>query len=113
LASAVQTNNGNDDLAKKFAIISTKMSQTRANLRLFDDLPMIKYSLEYGLGEKEPDHLMATIGLITNIVDHLYYPVDKICWALDANIMTVKNREKWDTINSIFWSASIYLNLMK
>lgn len=111
--SAMQAEKGNEDYAKKFAIFSTKMSQTRANLRLFDDLPMIQYSIEYGFGEKEPDRIMASIGVITNIIDHLYYPVDKICWALDANILEIKNRDKWDTLNSIFWSTSIYLNLLK
>ncbi|KAL7010457.1 hypothetical protein ACKWTF_012674 [Chironomus riparius] len=111
--SAVQNDRGNDDLAKKFATFSTKMSQTRANLRLLDDLPMIKYSLEYGFGEKEPDRIMSTIGVLTNVIDHLYYPVDKICWAIDAKILNVKNPDKWDTLNSIFWTSSIYLNLMK
>ena len=76
----MQANSGNEDLAKKLAIFSTKMSQTRANLRLFDDIPMIQYSLEYGWGEKEPDRLMAAIGVVTNVIDHIYYPVDKICW---------------------------------
>lgn len=113
LMSAIQTDKGNDDLAKKFAIFSTKMSQTRANLRLLDDIPMINYSLEYGLGEKEPDSIMASIGVLTNIIDHLYYPVDKICWAIDSKILNVKNPDKWDTLNSLFWTLSIYLNLMK
>lgn len=111
--SAVQTEKGNDDLAKKFAIFSTKMSQTRANLRLFDDLPMIQQSMEYGLGEKEPDQIMSSIGVLTNVIDHLYYPVDKICWGLDSGILQFEKRDKWDFINSVFWTSSIYLNLMK
>lgn len=111
--SAIQLERGNDDLAKKFAIFSTKMSQTRANLRLFDDIPMIQYSMEYGWGEKEPDRVMAGIGVLTNVVDHVYYPVDKICWLIEQKIINVKNTERWDTINSILWVTSIYLNLMK
>lgn len=75
LVSAIQQSRGNDDLAAKLAIFSSKMSQTRANLRLFDDIPMIQYSMEYGLGEREPDRLMAAIGVMTNVVDHCYYPV--------------------------------------
>lgn len=109
----MEVEKGNEDLAKKFAIFSTKMSQTRANLRLFDDLPMIQSSLDYGLGEKEPDSIMASIGVITNVIDHLYYPVDKICWALDAGILKWEKRDKWDFINSVFWASSIYMNLMK
>jgi len=113
LVSAVQAQKGNDDLSKKFAIFSTKMSQTRANLRLFDDLPMVQYTKEYGWGEREPDRLMAAIGVITNAVDHVYYPVDKICWLIEQKILSVENPERWDILNSIFWVTSIYLNLMK
>lgn len=113
LVSAIQLQQGNEDLAKKFAIFSSKMSQTRANLRLLDDLPMVQYSMDYGLGEKEPDQLMASIGVVTNIIDHLYYPVDKICWLIEQKIINVKDSERWDTINSILWVSSIYLNLMK
>ena len=113
LISAVNAEKGNNDLAKRFAIFSTKMSQTRANLRLLDDLPMIQQTIEYGLGEKEPDKIMASIGVLTNVIDHLYYPVDKICWGLDAGILQFEKRDRWDLINSVFWASSIYLNLMK
>lgn len=89
------------------------MSQTRATLRLFDDLPMIQYTMDYGFGENEPDRLMAAIGTITNVIDHLYYPVDKICWLMEYKIINVKNPALWDNINSVLWVASIYLNLMK
>lgn len=111
--SAIQAEKGNDDWAKKFATFSTKMSQTRANLRLFDDLPMIQYTKEYGWGHKEPDKWMACIGVVTNVIDHLYYPVDKICWLIEQKILNVSNSERWDTINSVLWVSSIYLNLMK
>lgn len=89
------------------------MSQTRANLRLLDDIPMVQYSMDYGWGEKEPDRVMAAIGVVTNVIDHLYYPVDKMCWLIEQNIVKVKNSERWDTVNSMLWVASIYLNLMK
>lgn len=42
----------NEAFAKKMAVFSSKMSTTRAALRLFDDLPMLKYTLEYGLGNE-------------------------------------------------------------
>lgn len=42
----------NPDLAKRFAIISSKISGARATLRLIDDIPMLQYTLEYGLGRK-------------------------------------------------------------
>lgn len=63
----------NSDLSKKLAIFSSKISGARATLRyngltvmlqflflqyiinifrLIDDIPMLKYTLEYGLGQK-------------------------------------------------------------
>lgn len=42
----------NPDFAKKCAIFSSKISQARATLRLIDDIPMLQYCLEYGLGRK-------------------------------------------------------------
>lgn len=113
LVSAIQADRGNDDLANKFALFSTKMSQTRANLRLFEDLPLIQHSMNYGWGENEPDGMMAALGVITNFVDHLYYSADKICWLIQQKIINVSNNKKWETINAVLWVTSVYLNLMK
>lgn len=41
-----------DLLAKRFQVFSSQMSATRATLRLLDDLPMLKYTLEYGIGKE-------------------------------------------------------------
>lgn len=42
----------NPDLAKRLATFSSKISGARATLRLIDDIPMLQYTLEYGLGKK-------------------------------------------------------------
>lgn len=42
----------NPDLAKRLAIISSKISGARATLRLIDDIPMLQHTLEYGFGSK-------------------------------------------------------------
>lgn len=44
----------NPDLAKRFAIVSSRISGARATLRLIDDIPMLQYTIEYGLGQKVP-----------------------------------------------------------
>ncbi|XP_031620246.1 peroxisomal membrane protein 11C [Contarinia nasturtii] len=103
----------NPDLAKRFATISSKISGARATLRLIDDIPMLQHTLEYGLGSKESDTALSIIGVITNTVDHLFYPVEKICWLAEHKCLTVENPDRWDTISSIFWVSSIYLNLMR
>jgi hypothetical protein len=36
-----------------FLKFSSKLSETRRVLRLFDDFPMIMYSMHYGLGDKD------------------------------------------------------------
>lgn len=51
LAAGLYASN-NPDLSKRLAIFSSKISGARATLRLIDDIPMLQYSLEYGLGAK-------------------------------------------------------------
>ncbi|ALC46017.1 CG13827, partial [Drosophila busckii] len=103
----------NPDLAKRYAIASSKISGARATLRLIDDIPMIQYALEYGLGDKEPDRIMAMLGVTANIVDLLYYPIEKICWLSEHKIVDVRHADNWDNLNSVFWVLSVYLNLMR
>lgn len=64
-------------------------------------------------GAQEPDRTMSVLGVVSNIVDHIYYPVEKICWLAEHKCIAVDDEDKWDTISSVFWVASIYLNLMK
>lgn len=167
------------DLAKRFATISSKISGARATLRLIDDIPMLQYTIDYGLGRqvqwppldifhidyllpfiggqkrsidwlniviihqyiddhkhlhlsllnysfwialyfngcvcvlKEPDAALSFLGVIANAIDTFYYPVEKICWLAEHNCLSLKNPDRWDTISSIFWVLSIYLNWMR
>lgn len=103
------------DNAKKFYIFSSRISQARATLRLVDDLPTILYALEYGLGRHEKTRFDAVLGVLTNLVDILFFPVDKICWLSDHKILKLDEtrKSKWDVINSVFWSLSVFLNLSR
>jgi peroxin-11C len=103
----------NKALAEKFLLFSKHMSNTRATLRLLDDLPMLKYNLEYGFGKEEPDKLMAALGVTTNVIDQVYYPIEKVAWLAENRLVTGLDNNQWDTISSIFWVASIYLTLMR
>uniref|UniRef100_T1GCN1 Peroxisomal membrane protein 11C n=1 Tax=Megaselia scalaris TaxID=36166 RepID=T1GCN1_MEGSC len=103
----------NPEWSRKFGIISSKISGARATLRLIDDIPMIKYALDYGLGFQEKDAVMASLGITANVVDLLYYPIEKICWLAEHKVMNVEDPDKWDILSSWFWVASIYLNLMR
>lgn len=42
----------NPDFALRLAKFSKQISGARATLRLVDDIPMLQYTLEYGLGSK-------------------------------------------------------------
>lgn len=56
---------------------------------------------------------MSIIGVLANIVDHIYYPIEKVCWLAEHRLLSVQNPDRWDTISSVFWVTSIYLNLMR
>lgn len=56
---------------------------------------------------------MAVLGVIANIVDLLYYPVEKLCWLSEHKIIKLKNGDYWDNINTVFWVLGVYLNLMR
>uniref|UniRef100_A0A1A9ZW44 Peroxisomal membrane protein 11C n=1 Tax=Glossina pallidipes TaxID=7398 RepID=A0A1A9ZW44_GLOPL len=101
------------ELAKRYAIASSRISGARATLRLIDDIPMIQYALEYGWGQNESDRVMALLGVTANLVDLLYYPVEKICWLAEHRIVDVHNYDYWDKVNTMFWVLSVYLNLMR
>lgn len=49
LAAGLSTD---ENLSKKFGIFSKKISGARATLRLIDDIPMLRYTLEFGLGKQ-------------------------------------------------------------
>lgn len=99
--------------ASKFSVFGSQMSHCRATLRLFDDLPMLNSIIQYGLGRAEQTKILSAIGILANVSDALYYPVDKICWFVEHKLMTVKNPTFWDTLSSLFWLVSNYLNLIR
>lgn len=103
----------NEILAKRMGVFSSKMSGTRAVLRLLDDLPMLKYNLEYGFGGEEPDQLMASLGVTTNIIDQIYYPIEKMSFLAEHDLISNCDGNYWDTASSICWVLSIYLTLLK
>ncbi|CAH0552713.1 unnamed protein product [Brassicogethes aeneus] len=103
----------NKSFAKKLLQFSSQMSGTRATLRLLDDLPMLQYNLQYQFGHEEPDKYMAQFGVLTNIIDQVYYPIEKISWLAEHKLITGVDNNRWDSLSSICWVASIYLTLLK
>lgn len=56
---------------------------------------------------------MSILGLVANVVDQIYYPVEKVCWLAEHKLLNIEDPNLWDVISSIFWVSSIYLNLMR
>ncbi|KAH8291517.1 hypothetical protein KR054_012304 [Drosophila jambulina] len=112
LVAGLQANR-NPDLAQRCATVSSKISGARATLRLIDDLPVFQYSLEYGLGEGEPDRFTAVLGVMSNAVDLLFYPIETICWLAEHKVLDLRRKDAWNYANSLFCALSAYLNLVR
>lgn len=56
---------------------------------------------------------MAMLGVVTNIIDQIYYPVEKLAFLAQYKLVNGLNNSKWDTLSSICWILSIYLSLLK
>lgn len=98
--------------SKRLDEFSEHLSECRTVLRLFDDLPMLNYTLMYGLGKKEPDRYMQICGIIVNIFDQFYYPAEHIAWAADKGLLSCQS-DKWWLASSICWVLSLYFNLAR
>ncbi|XP_017053974.1 peroxisomal membrane protein 11C [Drosophila ficusphila] len=105
--------NRNPDLSQRCATVSSKISGARATFRLFEDLPVFQYTLQYGLGEDEPDRITAVLGVMSNAVDLHFYPIETICWLAEHKVLDVGNRKAWSYINSMFCVLAVQLNLVR
>ncbi|XP_054836679.1 peroxisomal membrane protein 11C isoform X2 [Eublepharis macularius] len=92
--------------------LAAQLSHCRTVLRLFDDLAMLTYSCQYGLGAKENDFTVRWLSILNNLADQLYYPCEHIAWAADAEIIYA-NPQKWWTLSTAFWGASLLLGIAR
>lgn len=99
-------------ISRDFKTISEELSYCRLLLRLFDDLPMLRYSLAYGRGSKESDTFLRFLSVLTNVVDQLYYPVEHIAWAADKKFLSFKSSNWW-TCGTVLWGLSLYINIAR
>ena len=61
------------NLQKSLILLSSELSKARTISRLFDDLPMLQYSIQ--CWKSKDQNLMVKIN---NILDQLYYPVEHL-----------------------------------
>nr|CAD7201172.1 unnamed protein product [Timema douglasi]CAD7410260.1 unnamed protein product [Timema poppensis] len=92
--------------------ISSELSSVRTTLRLFDDIPMLNYTLTYGFGKQEEDKVVRLLNVLTNAIDQTYYPIEHIAWAADHKLLTLDSNPWW-VATSWCWVISLYLGLIK
>lgn len=56
---------------------------------------------------------MAQLGVVTNFIDQIYYPIEKMSFLAEHKLVNGLNSSKWDTLSSVCWVLSIYLTLVK
>ncbi|KAL7992856.1 hypothetical protein Chor_017112 [Crotalus horridus] len=103
---------GESPLGQGLLTVSAQLSHCRTVLRLFDDLTMLSYSCQYGLGNKEKDTAMRWLSIFNNIADQLYYPCEHVAWAADAEIIHA-NSSRWWTLSTTLWSFSLLLGIAR
>lgn len=99
-------------LSKKLAIISSELSHCRVVSRLLDDWPMLKYSASYGLGHQENDYILQTLGVLKNIADQAFYPLEHITWLANKQIINVRVNS-WETAGTLLWAFSLYCGIAR
>ncbi|XP_076977595.1 peroxisomal membrane protein 11C isoform X2 [Tamandua tetradactyla] len=92
--------------------LATELSRCRTVLRLFDDLAMLAYTKQYGLGAKEEDVFVRWVSVLGNVADQLYYPCEHVAWAADAKVLHV-NSARWWALSTALWGLSLLLGIAK
>ncbi|KAJ7308407.1 hypothetical protein JRQ81_008951 [Phrynocephalus forsythii] len=99
-------------LGRGLLTASAQLSHCRTVLRLFDDLSMLAYSCQYGLGKKEEDVAVRWLSVAGNVADQLYYPCEHVAWAADAGILAADSG-RWWALSTALWAASLLLGTIR
>ncbi|XP_064644941.1 peroxisomal membrane protein 11C-like [Lineus longissimus] len=97
---------------QKLGAIQGQLSSCRVVLRLFGDLPVWLHCVDYGLGAKEKHPLMKVLGVINNVFDLLYFPIEHIAWLGDLRVVDV-NSSKWWRLGIITWGLSLWTGIVR
>ncbi|XP_004689033.1 PREDICTED: peroxisomal membrane protein 11C [Condylura cristata] len=96
------------EVGTRLLVLSSQLSHCRTVLRLFDDLAMLVYTAQYGLGAEGEDAFVRCVSVLGNLADQLYYPCEHVAWAADAKILHVDSA-RWWTLSTSFWGLSLLL----
>lgn len=56
---------------------------------------------------------MAVLGITSNVMDHLFLPIEKVSWLARHRLLTGVNNTKWETASSACWVFTSYLTILK
>ncbi|XP_030030498.2 peroxisomal membrane protein 11C [Manduca sexta] len=100
---------------KPWQTAGSRLSSARMMLRLFDDIPMIRHTYNYGLGRHESTTTAAALGVLANAVDQAFLPVEKACWLYDVGVLKLneKTAETLEIISTALWAASLFISLIQ
>lgn len=99
-------------LSRKFRIASSEFSHCRVVCRLLDDWPMLQYSLSYGTGKHENDSTLQMLGVLKNIADQVFYPIEHISWLCNKKIISLDGN-RWETAGTVLWAISLYCGIAR
>ncbi|XP_034972923.2 peroxisomal membrane protein 11C isoform X2 [Zootoca vivipara] len=111
-ALAARSHPAESPLGQSLLAISAQLSHCRTVLRLFDDLSMLAYSRQYGLGPKEEDPAVRWLSVANNVADQLYYPCEHLAWAADAKVIR-GDSGKWWVLSTLLWATSLLLGIAR
>lgn len=104
---------GKDGKNSRLLRVSAALSDCRVVLRLFDDIPMLAYSLQYAnSAAKEENWVLQKIGVANNIAAHLYYILEKVAWLADTRVLSVHSSPWW-TRATYIWLFSLIAEILQ
>ncbi|KAK3595431.1 hypothetical protein CHS0354_003426 [Potamilus streckersoni] len=105
---------GKTAAGQRLLAVAKEMSGCRVVLRLFDDLPMLAYSLGYGMGAKEKNQTVRIIQILNNIANQLYFPIEHVAWLIDKKVIGFSSTSAtWWVATVAIWAMSLLLEILK
>lgn len=79
---------------------------------------VIKYKSYYKFlffNVQESTTTAAILGVLANMVDQAFLPVEKVCWLHDVGILKLSDDTayKMETVSTGLWAASLYISLLQ
>lgn len=99
-------------LSRKLRVASSEFSHCRVVCRLLDDWPMLQYSLSYGLGKQENDFTLQVLGVLKNVADQAFYPVEHMSWLANKQVISLDS-SRWETAGTVLWVISLYCGIAR